>query len=108
MKHGSLIIYEDTKDLNEVAISLCEDSKRTLIFTSKTSFVPTIQTICLKKEFVFFTNSNLYFETVTENFESFDTFIFVDKHLNDFEGEFFRQAQAKYEKKTIQICKKPK
>ncbi|ELA42444.1 uncharacterized protein VICG_00543 [Vittaforma corneae ATCC 50505] len=108
MKHENVVICESAKDLNELAISLCEGNKISLIFTSKTSFVPTIQTICSKKEFIFFTESSSYFEIVTENFESFDAFIFVNKNLNSFEKELFRQIQARYGKKTIQILRNPK
>jgi hypothetical protein len=98
-----IIICDSSMDVNRLAFSLCEFDKKTLIFIQKTTFVPTIYEICNTKERVFITESNAILETVIDNFDTFDMLIFVNKNLNDFENEFFRQIQTRNSKKIIQI-----
>lgn len=95
------------KDPNELAIAYCESGKKSLMFTAKTAFCPTIQTMCEKRSTLFFTEDKDYFEAVTQNFDDFDAFIFVDRELNDFEKEFFRQIDQRHRKRVVQIVSDP-
>lgn len=103
MAIGKRIITQSTKDLNKKAIEMCENGRKTLIFTAKTKFVPIIQYICSRRDSIFFTESDLYFDVITKKFDEFDQFILVNKDLNDFDQEFFRQLQFKNRKKIIQL-----
>lgn len=97
------IVCPVQKDPNEIAISCCFGSEVALIFTTRTRFCPTIQTICEKRQSIFFTEDKNHFEIVTKNFDGFDAFIFVNRVLNDFEREFFRQLGVQYSKRVIEI-----
>lgn len=104
MKYEDSIIFcKKSEDPNELAIKLCENQKKTLIFTSKTNYIPPIHKICENKNFIFFTENDLYFEMITEKFDLFEVFILVNKILNKFENEFFKQVQIKTLKKIYQI-----
>lgn len=93
----------ETKDLNEMALKLCEVSKKTLIFTKKSNYHPPFKTLLDFRESVFITESNQIFDKITENFDFFDCFILVSKQLNAFEQEFFNQLRIKNRKAIIEL-----
>lgn len=92
------------KSLAEKAIDLCDYTKKTLIFTKKQNYVPSLRTLCSLRTRVFMTEDEDAFTTVTANFDLFDAFIFVNRTLNNFEKEFFSQLRAKSNKSIIELC----
>lgn len=97
------LTLEKERDLNEIALDSCEQNKKTLVFTKRTCFAPSISKVCKMKNEVYFTEEDNLFDVFTTVFHDFDAFVFVDKKLNDFEREFFRQIKIKHIKKVLEI-----
>ena len=94
------------RDMNEIAINLCDQNKRTLIFTHKTNYFPNLKIMKSLRQNVFFTESNEILVKLTSNFEFFDCFILINKNLNNFEKEFFNQLRLRYKKSIIELGKR--
>ncbi|KAM0681253.1 hypothetical protein GINT2_000451 [Glugoides intestinalis] len=103
MVSDALIIEDKIKDCNERALAHCKYGRKTLIFSYKTNYIPPIHKLCIFKNFIFFTESNDFFNIVIQEFEKFSTFIFVKKSLNDFEKEFINQLREKTGKEILEV-----
>jgi len=95
-----------TQIANKEALGLCKQGSKTLIFSKKDDFIPSIQQMCELRKYVYFTETNEYSETVERNFENFDCFIFVGKNLNSFERKFFQLLEENTNKKIIALDNK--